>query len=490
MLGIQGARGWTNVLGGWGVALVAMGACSSGDDDGNSAVRECLACAEDECPSETQACDESAVCDELRTCGLNCASGDKACQNRCTEKAAQDTAAITKAASLLACAWRTCPDVCGGSSSQPGVGGANAGPGGGNSSVGGATGSGGSTRGGAGGVPMGVGGSSSPALYCQDLLEWSTGCAVDLDEPFRSCRTAPPPECRAGCYLDATCQDYEDMKAGETNELWACLTACDLATGTQLMPTCANAKAKRYLCGETVEIPCSDADPVDRCLSKCVLDYACDQWEPRMGGEPTAFQNCYNGCEASVGISSPNFVVGEGGYVETSSWHGYAWTSTDGKSSSTITPADFATLPAGRQLCVSGTVAGTADYSAAAMLGFNLSQQAAPPGEEAPLPGTWGPGDDIGNGGIFFNITNRSSTPLRIQLQGPDGDTDPTQRWCADVVGQSEDIFWHTFNTECWEGGSGTAYNGIDALESIMVLVPGGTTARSFDFCIYEILEK
>jgi hypothetical protein len=154
------------------------------------------------------------------------------------------------------------------------------------------------------------------------------------------------------------------------NGLWTCLRACDIAGGATVTPTCGNANAKRLLCDQTAELPCSDTDPVDQCLNKCVLDYPCDQWEPRMGGDPTAFQNCYNGCAASVGTSSPNFVVSEGGYVTTLTWHGYAWTATDGKSASTISPADFSTLPAGRQLCASGTVVGTSDYSAVAMLGF------------------------------------------------------------------------------------------------------------------------
>jgi len=111
------------------------------------------------------------------------------------------------------------------------------------------------------------------------------------------------------------------------------------------------------------------------------------------------------------------------------------------------------------------------------------------PGMTAPAPGTWTPVDDTGNGRIFYSITNRAGTPLRIQIQGPNGTTDANQRWCSDVVGQSERIFWHTFNTQCWEGGAGTAYDGFAPLTSMMVLVPGGTTSRTFDFCIYELLE-
>jgi hypothetical protein len=358
------------------------------------------------------------------------------------------------------------------------------GQGGTSTATGGRTSSGGTT----GGI-TGTGGTTSPPLQCQGLLEWSTGCAVSGDAPFRSCNTSPPTQCQTGCYLDATCNEYTESKAGAMNGLWTCLRACDIAGGATVTPTCGNAKAKRLLCDQTAELPCSDTDPVDQCLNKCVLDYPCDQWEPRMGGDPTAFQNCYNGCAASVGTSSPNFVVSEGGYVTTLTWHGYAWTASDGKSASTISPADFSTLPAGRQLCASGTVVGTSDYSAVAMLGFNLAQDKATPGMTAPAPGTWSPLDDIGNGRISYSVSNRAGTPLRIQIQGPKGDTDPNQRWCNDIVGQTDKMFWHAFNTQCWEGGAGKAYDGISPLTSMVVLVPGDTTSRSFDFCIYELLK-
>jgi hypothetical protein len=476
------------VLSGVGL-FVLLTACSSKNDEKNSALNRCVACADDKCPSQSDACDKSPACQSLRTCELSCAKGDTACQNQCVNAAANDSSAILAAANLVACASTACASVCSGSTSNAGTGGQSSTGQGGTSAVTGGT---SAVTGGTSAVTggsTGTGGSSSPPLQCQDLLEWSTACVVSGDTPFRSCNTNPPSLCQTGCYLDASCDEYTESKTGAMNGVWTCLKACDLAAGGTATPNCANAKAKRLLCGQTVELPCSDADPVDQCLSKCVLDYPCDQWEPRMGGDPTAFQNCYNGCDASVGVSSPNFVVSEGGYVTTLTWHGYAWSGTDGKSGSTISPADFSTVPAGRQLCVSGTVVGTADYSAVAMLGFNLAQDKAEPGMTAPAPMTWSPLDDIGNGRISYSVTNRAGTPLRIQIQGPAGDTDPNQRWCNDIVGQTDKMFWHAFNTQCWEGGVGTAYDGISPLQSMMVLVPGDTTSRSFDFCIYELLE-
>ena len=53
-------------------------------------------------------------------------------------------------------------------------------------------------------------------------------------------------------------------------------------------------------------------------------------------------------------------------------------------------------------------------------------------------------------------------------------------------MGQAGEIFWHTFNTECWEGGLGSEFPG-GSLESIAVVVPGDLSPRPFNFCIYEL---
>lgn len=475
------------LISGWAAFTIGcfslVGACSGSSDTSDEAGKDaCLDCTSQSCPSQSSACDDLPACKTLRSCELACAQNDSGCQNQCVNAAAGDTDAILAAANLVACASTPCSNACWGSSSSGTSGGTGTG---GSSGTGATTGQGGTTTITGGVTSTGTGGVTTPA-QCQDLLQWATGCAVDTDPVFRNCNSAPPSGCQTSCYVNASCDEYDAYKTGAANDLSTCLTACDLAGGTTLPPTCANAQAKYLLCGFSTSLDCDDNDPVDQCLSKCKLDYPCDQWEPPMGQPPTAYQNCSNGCDASVGMTSPNFDVSEGGYVTTLTWHGYAWTATDGVSASTISPADFSALPAGQQLCASGTVAGTADYSAVAMLGFSLSQDE---GDPAPDPGTWSPLDDLQIGGLTYNVTNNTGTPLRIQIQGPDGDTDPTQRWCAEIIGQTGSIFWHTFNTQCWEGGAGTAYNGIDALESIMVLVPGDLAARAFDFCIYEILE-
>jgi len=154
-------------------------------------------------------------------------------------------------------------------------------------------------------------------------------------------------------------------------------------------------------------------------------------------------------------------------------WHGYGFTAKGGTGTS-ITPADYATLTTGQALCACGTVKGTADYSGVAMIGVNLNQMSG--------------GMDVGTitpsgAGITVAVTGAGTTPLRLQIQGPMGDTDATQRWCADLPAAGGMIPWGNFQFQCWEGGMKTPFNGTAAIASAMVLVPGGTTDIPFSFC-------
>jgi hypothetical protein len=471
------------------LGLISASCSGSKDKDEDEAgtpqggnLEGCLECADAKCPSQTAACDSSPTCRTLKACQLSCAAGDNVCGNACTSAAASDGPAILAAGNLLACASTACQGICPfASTPNTGVGGRAAGSGG-SSSKGGTTSVTGGTTSLTGGVFQGTGGSAAPPAICQRLLEWSVGCAVDGDSAVQGCNAAPLSQCKAGCYVDATCNDYDEAKAGTTNTLSTCLVSCDITYGTGTpQPTCANKAGKFASCGILTEFECDDASAVDRCLSQCTLDHDCgeilDAFEENIEND---FVFCYDGCEANVGGNSPNFVVDEGGYVTTLHWHGYAWTDASG-TGTTITPADFAAVPAGGQLCVSGTVSGSTDYSSYAMLGLSLAQES---GDPAPDPTTWNPSGR----GVAYNITNRAGTPLRLQIQAPGGDTDPSLRWCADISGQSGDVFWHTFNTECWEGGAGAAYDEVSSLASISVLVPGDLAARAFDFCIYELI--
>lgn len=171
------------------------------------------------------------------------------------------------------------------------------------------------------------------------------------------------------------------------------------------------------------------------------------------------------------------------GYVETGNWHGYAWTSTSG-TGSTITPADFSGRPVGQPfpLCASGTVGAMSDYSGIAAIGINLNQGAGALDPEQPVTPT---GD-----GITVAVRNPGGSPLRLQIQGPQGATNADQRWCAVLDDTGGTVLWSEFNTECWEGGDGVAYDG-EEITAALILVPGDNlTAVSFDFCLDSLVEE
>jgi hypothetical protein len=164
-------------------------------------------------------------------------------------------------------------------------------------------------------------------------------------------------------------------------------------------------------------------------------------------------------------------------YWSSSPWQGYAWIGSSG-TGTTVSPANFETHAAGSPYCISGSVAAMSDYSGTAMIGFNINQA-----EGATTVGTWTPAS-TSSGGVQVSVTNRGGSPLRIQIQGVNGGTDATQRWCADLTGSGGLIPWTSFNTACWDPTTGTAYSG-QPIAAVLVLVPGNNqTAVSYDFCI------
>ncbi len=169
-----------------------------------------------------------------------------------------------------------------------------------------------------------------------------------------------------------------------------------------------------------------------------------------------------------------------GAYLTSGAWHGYAWTNAAG-TGSTIMPNDFAARAVGAPFCVSGTVGASTNFSGLALLGVNLNQ--AQTGTNPPLM-TVTPT----SGGLNINVMNKGTSTLRVQIQGPTGATDATDRWCAPVVGSGGFIPWTSFNTKCWDA-SGTTY-AKQPLQQVQVMVPGGTTAAiAYDFCLTSIGE-
>jgi len=170
------------------------------------------------------------------------------------------------------------------------------------------------------------------------------------------------------------------------------------------------------------------------------------------------------------------------GYFTSGTWKGFAWTSTFGTTDNTISPASFAGV-ANWPVCAKGTVKGVADGSNGAMVGWNLNQEKV---ADAPL-GTVTPS----MAGVTVNIKANAAAQLRLQIQAADGATVAAHRWCAEIGTAGDKIFvpWASFNTECWPGGKGVAYDGVTPLAQTIVQVPSTTADVAFDFCINSITE-
>lgn len=157
------------------------------------------------------------------------------------------------------------------------------------------------------------------------------------------------------------------------------------------------------------------------------------------------------------------------------------WDSITG-TGSTISPTDFASHTPGTAFCATGSVGPMTDYSGVALLGYNINQA-----KDATTLGTWTPAS-ISSGGVTVNVSNNGTSVLRVQIQGPNGATDATDRWCATMTTFNQQLLipWSSFNTSCWDG-LGTWYAG-QPLEAVVILVPGDDLfAVSFNFCLNSI---
>jgi hypothetical protein len=179
------------------------------------------------------------------------------------------------------------------------------------------------------------------------------------------------------------------------------------------------------------------------------------------------------------------------GYFKSGGWNGYAFTATN-IAGTTITPTTFETLPAGQPFCVSGSVAADPDtdgptgplgFGGVALLGFNVNQAQQPAaGETDPAVGTAVPQGT----GIAVSFTKTVASTLRIQIQGPNGDTLASDRWCYEIPETGGPAFapYAEFNTACWAPTTGTAYAG-QPITAVLFTVPGTDTAATpYGYCI------
>ncbi|HET9933368.1 MAG TPA: hypothetical protein VFQ35_21840 [Polyangiaceae bacterium] len=191
------------------------------------------------------------------------------------------------------------------------------------------------------------------------------------------------------------------------------------------------------------------------------------------GVSPSSGGSSFGGSSSMPNPQLPN------GYWAVGSWKGRAWGKTTG-TGSTMMPAAFDSVPFGMPYCASGSVGPMSDYSGTATVGVNLNQEADPSAPANPVTPT--------KDGITVNVTNRGGSALRVELRGPNAETDTAQRWCASIMGSGGFIPWSSFNTACWDG-SGAAYN-REPIVSAAILVPGSNSnAVSYDVCLNSLNE-
>jgi len=184
-----------------------------------------------------------------------------------------------------------------------------------------------------------------------------------------------------------------------------------------------------------------------------------------------------------------------GGYFESGTWHGFAWTGDDALGiGTTRSVEDFAALPANSPFCLEGSVGpdpdtdgdGPLGYRGVALLGFNVQQAAFAEVEgQEPVIGAIAPTGT----GVAVNYSKSAGQTLRIQLQGPSGDTDANQRWCAELTAVQGPAFvpYAEFRTSCWlaEGAAGSVAYAMQPIAAVVMTVPGDAAAAvPYDICV------
>ena len=211
---------------------------------------------------------------------------------------------------------------------------------------------------------------------------------------------------------------------------------------------------------------------------------------------PTGGTTGSTGGSTSSGSNPPGYWSLKEWGISSPDWHGCSQTGIDivAGTTTSVKPQDFMTAHnPGDPYCVSGTVFN--DYNSVALLGFNISEAGTSDGNQCkynPANATKvGPPGIVPTGsGIAINFSTTSAIDLRIQVQGPNGSTDATNRWCYDLLGVQSPAFapYNKFNTKCWVDPStpaGTAYNPTTPIDAVWFLVPG-TKANTtpYSFCI------
>jgi hypothetical protein len=187
--------------------------------------------------------------------------------------------------------------------------------------------------------------------------------------------------------------------------------------------------------------------------------------------------------------SKTNFRLGDGGYVMSGNWKGYAWTAQVG-TGTTAAPTDFKSINAGStRLCFAGTVGKDPAVGGMALLGISLNQEALPPtGAFEPPIFLYTPNTSTSK--VYYRLTNNGSSRILLQIEDDSGTA--SGRWCVDVSSKTTGtVNYSDFNTLCWSpGATTTTYYAGRPIKDIDIYIPGDALKDvSYDVCLEEIGE-
>lgn len=319
------------------------------------------------------------------------------------------------------------------------------------------------------------------AVACSDTLgPGGTGGTGTTDRLGGSC-----PAGYAACGASCSNPQSDPYNCG------ACGTACGIGLVCSLGACSDSCAAGLTVCGAACEDvltspyncgTCGNACPSGVCSAGVCSGTAIGSGGVSGAGGASGTGGGNNGMGAASGIGL------FGGYHTSGDWSGFAFAFASG--ASTVTPANFEDMvDVDGPYCIKGSTPGSAPtYGNIAAVGVHTNQEKA----ENALIETLAPQGD----GLSVDITvNSGVKTIRIQLEDATLPTDPNaaeHRWCVNLTADANNkikqvVPWGSFDTECWDAESGTAYDKRPIARAIAYVPDPGTGTAAFDFCLNDI---
>jgi hypothetical protein len=176
--------------------------------------------------------------------------------------------------------------------------------------------------------------------------------------------------------------------------------------------------------------------------------------------------------------------------VQSIAWAGCVWTLSDNReqTSTVVMPMDFTkNQDSGNVYRFTGTVGAGVDSFA--MLGFNLSEPISGDPDQCAYGQVNRDDGDLPtvtfssktNGIAFAWQASGTVAPLRLELLGPKGRSDPSDRWCAKIHDTTGPTF--VYYTSFYGCDGGFRYSG-EPVSSLAFIVPGQDAPQPFDITV------